>query len=231
MRDRGIEHLSDLFNKSTEWCLRTDNGAQNGFHSLSVRQNVTNRALSRVLCFFLFIPAEADRNITDYSGNKPMDYLIHQTTVSASTYSSEYSPPNTINHHTMPRSKRVGLDEFFGGAIAAGGSLKSRRTPLERSSTLQRLRSHRKRFATTADTFAKPFVTAPAASRRASGVVGSRSMVDTTDARSVHSSGSDSSMLTASADQERLAKKAGKRANRMYQSFLFRGKAAGSKEE
>lgn len=204
---------------------------------------MTNPALRN---FAFLISAEADRDITDYSGNKPMDYLTHQTTVSASTYSSEYTHQlysNMPDYATMPAVGESLADNFAG----ATGTIKSRRTSANvRSSTLHRLRSHRKRFAT-ADAktsgggIGQLLLPTPLPGRRGgsggsgsgAGLATSRSMVDTTTAgHSLLSSGSDSSMLTASADQDRrgsmfgATQKASKRANRMYQSFLFRGKGA-----
>lgn len=53
-----------------------------------------------------FSPTEADRDILDWSGRKPLDYRKIHTTVSASTYSSEYNLPY-INYSatTMPLPK------------------------------------------------------------------------------------------------------------------------------
>ncbi len=55
---------------------------------------------------FFFNPTEADRDILDWSGRKPLDYRKIHTTVSASTYSSEYNLPYS-NHSpaTMPLPK------------------------------------------------------------------------------------------------------------------------------
>lgn len=175
-----------------------------------------------------------------------MDYLTHQTTVSASTYSSEYPYQLSSNHPDYGTSTAIGesLADIFASAT---GTIKSRRSSANvRSSTMHRLRSHRKRFATaeakaTGGGGIAQLPTPPPGRRGASGSSGSggltssRSMVDTTTAgQSLLSSGSETSMLTASADQDRqggmlgTTQKASKRANRMYQSFLFRGKAASS---
>lgn len=55
---------------------------------------------------FSFHSTEADRDILDWSGRKPLDYRKIHTTVSASTYSSEYKLPY-INYQTttMPLPK------------------------------------------------------------------------------------------------------------------------------
>lgn len=55
---------------------------------------------------FLSHSTEADRDILDWSGRKPLDYRKIHTTVSASTYSSEYDLPY-INYSTttMPLPK------------------------------------------------------------------------------------------------------------------------------
>lgn len=200
---------------------------------------------------FYHSSAEADRNITDYSGNKPMDYLTHQTTVSASTYNSEYT--HQLYNHSADCARAPAVAESLADNFAgATGTIKSRRTSATvRSSTLHRLRSHRKRFATVdpkaggGGGIAPLLMPTPLPGRRGgsdgaaggsgsgAGLATSRSMVDTTTAgHSLLSSGSESSMLTASADQDRrgsmfgATQKASKRANRMYQSFLFRGKGA-----
>lgn len=197
--------------------------------------------------------AEADRDITDYSGNKPMDYLKHQTTVSASTYSSEYAhhPLHPTNSDASPWSAASGADNF----ASATGTIKSRRTGGSggsvRATTLHRLRSQRKRFATTdGKSGSGGGSLTNSRSANAGGLTTSQSMVDTTAAaaggQSMLSSGSESSMMTVSADQAAGEQRRGsvfvgpsqkssssssssKRANRMYQSFLFRGKSAGSK--
>lgn len=175
---------------------------------------------------------EADRDITDYSGNKPMDYLTHQTSVSASTYSSEYNPmhPNlSINNHKQNYYLAGYGGLVDGGGIVApsadaltGGSLKSRHTS---RSTLHRLRSQRKRFATVATTAAMQEPDTKE-QRHAYGSTGSqhgsRSMMDT---MSLHSSGSDTTDNVFGGS----TKPKGKRSNRMYQSFLFRGSSSGSK--
>lgn len=46
-----------------------------------------------VICVIL---PEADRDLCDWSGKKPLDYQKQMTSVSASTYSSEYNIHNTI---------------------------------------------------------------------------------------------------------------------------------------
>lgn len=117
----------------------------------------------------IFFISEADRDIADWSGNKPLDYRKIQTSVSASTYSSEYSaihgkaPFFHHHHHHLSRTPLVdlGLPSVFAvtqsppplsptsmASQDIGGSLKSRRNHQRRSSTFNRLRGH-KRYAST----------------------------------------------------------------------------------
>lgn len=56
--------------------------------------------------FYLNHSTEADRDQLDWSGRKPLDYRKIHTTVSASTYSSEYTLPyNNHSTSTMPLPK------------------------------------------------------------------------------------------------------------------------------
>lgn len=55
---------------------------------------------------------EADRDLVDWSGKKPLDYRKQKTTVSASTYSSEYNSMLPIIHSNI-----VVETSSFGGTI------------------------------------------------------------------------------------------------------------------
>lgn len=51
------------------------------------------------------ITTEADRDLMDWTGKKPLDYRKQKTTVSASTYSSEYTDSSFVppkNRHSSP---------------------------------------------------------------------------------------------------------------------------------
>lgn len=68
-----------------------------------------------------FFFAEANRDLMDWSGNKPLDYLKQHTSVSLSTYSSEYF--DLIN---MPYSSEIFNNNNFGENkrnIAGGGTI------------------------------------------------------------------------------------------------------------
>lgn len=74
--------------------------------------------------FDKFYFSEANRDLLDWSGNKPLDYSKQQTSVSASTYSSEYCSKfllNELNNNyqfELPNNKKI----FSGaGKLATGG--------------------------------------------------------------------------------------------------------------
>lgn len=79
---------------------------------------------------------ESDRDMVDWSGKKPLDYRKIRTTVSASTYSSEYY--NSDNFDNSTTTNLVGLGT---------STLPLPRRSNERS-TLRKFKNH-KRFATT----------------------------------------------------------------------------------
>lgn len=71
------------------------------------------RLTSTYLTVICVIFPEADRDLCDWSGKKPLDYQKQMTSVSASTYSSEYNIHNTIIESgiktmPMPTHKRQG---------------------------------------------------------------------------------------------------------------------------
>lgn len=84
---------------------------------------------------FLCVRTEADRDKLDWSGKKPMDYRKNQTSVSASTYSSEY---NTSTPLMSPQSR---------GGSPTGEPVTLPRRSSELRGTFRKLRNH-KRFAT-----------------------------------------------------------------------------------
>lgn len=150
-----------------------------------------------------------------------MDYLTHQTTISASTYSSEYSTPFNTSNSSATRWPAASTSASSSGKDAVNGSRKARRTSSQRltvaSSTLRRFRSQRKRFATTESGGAVGNVSAAA----------SQSMSSTSDSSMLFGA-SAASMSGQSAPEMRASNALGvatknKRTNRMYQSFLFRG--------
>lgn len=49
--------------------------------------------LDLIEIFLYAIPSDANRDLMDWSGKKPLDYRKPKTSVSASTYSSEYQDP------------------------------------------------------------------------------------------------------------------------------------------
>lgn len=70
-----------------------------------------------ILLFLNF--AEADRDIFDWSGKKPLDYQKQLTSISASTFSSEYKVENNVviyniqmlptRQNTMKKSRNRGV--------------------------------------------------------------------------------------------------------------------------
>lgn len=75
----------------------------NRLNGISLIQVYWNHFIKKNIFFH---STEADRDILDWSGRKPLDYRKIHTTVSASTYSSEYKLPY-INYSTstMPLPK------------------------------------------------------------------------------------------------------------------------------
>lgn len=89
------------------------------------------------MCVFFFVCAhtEADRDKLDWSGKKPLDYLKSKTSVSASTYSSEYTTSTPL---MSPQSR---------GRSPSGEPVTLPRRSSELRGTFRKLRNH-KRFAT-----------------------------------------------------------------------------------
>lgn len=88
---------------------------------------------------------EADRDTLDWSGKKPLDYRKIRTTVSASTYSSEYSfvSPTTGDSSTFSNAAAA----ESGGPMWPPSTVPRRTRTNELRGTFRKLRTH-KRFAT-----------------------------------------------------------------------------------
>jgi hypothetical protein len=85
-------------------------------------------------------PTEADRDVLDWSGKKPLDYQKQLTSISSATFSSEYKVMNNViisNIQTLPtrqntmkknrNRERTGVQRSFtimndGGASSSRGS-------------------------------------------------------------------------------------------------------------
>lgn len=75
-----------------------------------------------ILFFVRFISSEANRDVLDWSGRKPLDYRKQSTSVSASTYSSKYGHITDIQNNIATVS-----NEMFGGHDF-GNTLKIKRS-------------------------------------------------------------------------------------------------------
>lgn len=194
-----------------------------------------------------FIFTEADRDVTDWSGHKPFEYCKVQTSVSASTFSSEYS---TIYHHHLSSTTLVdlGLPSVFAvtsptpmmAAPDIGGSLKSRRNHQRRSSTFNRLRGHKRYASTSGD---DGVTTATAAASNQTSIDFAKSVSKLTASRlasasqlSIEANASAAGVAPSNVNRSATTfvessspnlggkKSANKRGDRLYQSFLFRTK-------
>lgn len=73
---------------------------------------------------------EADRDLLDWSGKKPLEYQKQMTSVSASTYSSEYDPKFIVNErfHSLPSKKLL-------SPLTRGGTFMRKKNRRQRPST------------------------------------------------------------------------------------------------
>lgn len=73
---------------------------------------------------------EADRDLLDWSGKKPLEYQKQMTSVSASTYSSEYDPMFIVNErfHSLPSKKLL-------SPLTRGGTFMRKKNRRQRPST------------------------------------------------------------------------------------------------
>ncbi|KXJ81940.1 hypothetical protein RP20_CCG016219 [Aedes albopictus] len=73
---------------------------------------------------------KADRDLLDWSGKKPLEYQKQMTTVSASTYSSEYDPRFIVNErfHSLPSKKLL-------SPLTRGGTFMRKKNRRQRPST------------------------------------------------------------------------------------------------
>lgn len=82
-------------------------------------------------CFTKIFTTEADRNLTDWSGKKPLEYQQKQMkSVSSSTYSSEYLDQfNSKKFETFPIKLRRNAYGSFAKPRPVSGDTPSRTTP------------------------------------------------------------------------------------------------------
>lgn len=151
---------------------------------------------NREKCIFSWC-TEADRDKLDWSGKKPLDYLKSRTSVSASTYSSEY---NTSTPLMSPQSR---------GGSPSGEPVTLPRRSSELRGTFRKLRNH-KRFATSTGVMQL--------TQTMLGFPAKPTGIDEVDSISNSTLSIADTDLTSSNQHEKRPRK--------YQSFLFKNKSA-----
>lgn len=141
---------------------------------------------------------EADRDTLDWSGKKPLDYRKIRTTVSASTYSSEYSFASPWSVESL--------------AFNSGGGVRMTESPLSPPATLPRRRTNELRGTFRKLRSHKRFATSTGVIQRTQSILG------------LHQKSTDKTDTDLPATEATVVKRL---QDRKYQSFLFKSKPEG----
>ncbi|XP_053686483.1 uncharacterized protein LOC128736023 [Sabethes cyaneus] len=97
-----------------------------GYTALHIAMQFGRNDIFELLCNVY----KADRDLLDWSGKKPLEYQKQMTSVSASTYSSEYDPMFVVNErfHSLPSKKIL-------SPLARGGTFMRKKSRRQRPST------------------------------------------------------------------------------------------------
>uniref|UniRef100_A0A1Q3F6Q5 Uncharacterized protein n=1 Tax=Culex tarsalis TaxID=7177 RepID=A0A1Q3F6Q5_CULTA len=97
-----------------------------GYTALHIAMQFGRNDIFELLCNVY----KADRDLLDWSGKKALEYQKQMTSVSASTYSSEYDPMFVVNErfHSLPSKKIL-------SPLARGGTFMRKKSRRQRPST------------------------------------------------------------------------------------------------
>ncbi|XP_055623034.1 uncharacterized protein LOC129766491 [Toxorhynchites rutilus septentrionalis] len=109
-----------------------------GYTALHIAMQFGRNDIFELLCNVY----KADRDLLDWSGKKPLEYQKQMTSVSASTYSSEYDPMFIVNErfHSLP-SKKILSPLARGGTFMRKKSRRQQRPSTTTGVDLQRTHS------------------------------------------------------------------------------------------
>ncbi|XP_058456702.1 uncharacterized protein LOC131434069 [Malaya genurostris] len=134
-----------------------------GYTALHIAMQFGRNDIFELLCNVY----KADRDLLDWSGKKPLEYQKQMTSVSASTYSSEYDPMFVVNErfHSLPSKKLL-------SPLSRGGTFmrkKSRRQRPSTSTGVELQRTHSMLTVITPENLSLPTNTRSAATNSKSG--------------------------------------------------------------
>uniref|UniRef100_A0A1A9V327 ANK_REP_REGION domain-containing protein n=1 Tax=Glossina austeni TaxID=7395 RepID=A0A1A9V327_GLOAU len=126
---------------------KADVNGRTGYTPLHIAMQFDRANIFALLCNTY----KANRDLLDWAGNKALDYSKQQTSVSASTYSSEYCAKFLLNdlnnnyHFELPPNMRnlsVNTSRYIGGGTVGSTLMRSRkRSQLNTNSPITRTQS------------------------------------------------------------------------------------------
>ncbi|XP_058827933.1 uncharacterized protein LOC131687864, partial [Topomyia yanbarensis] len=122
------KHGSEDVVKLVAGTLKADVNARTngGYTALHIAMQFGRNDIFELLCNVY----KADRDLLDWSGKKALEYQKQMTSVSASTYSSEYDPMFVVNErfHSLPSKKLL-------SPLSRGGTFMRKKSRRQRPST------------------------------------------------------------------------------------------------